>query len=193
MSRSTLVKLLVPATLLVAAIVIAIRAEPQLHRRPGRAAHAALTVSTPAGAAAVGRPAPKPTAQPVRSRPGLDPGAVARAFLDGWLACTYHQRPCTHIAGSLSAYAMALARDDGRSLPTPVELATRPEVTTVQLISACPRSALVIATYLDGHGGTFQLHLNLVREPSGWRVFDVAEAAPHIPLPQPLNRGPAEC
>jgi hypothetical protein len=27
----------------------------------------------------------------------------------------------------------------------------------------------------------------------GWRVFDVAEAPPHIPPPKPLSRGPLAC
>ena len=125
--------------------------------------------------------------------PARDPQGVARQFLASWLACTYHQGSCSHIAEALPAYAAVLGRQAGRSLPTPAELAAHPHVESVRVIRSCPRSAVAVATYFDGQGGRFVLHLNLVQQSRGWRVFDVAEAAPHIALPKPLTDGPGGC
>jgi hypothetical protein len=122
-----------------------------------------------------------------------DPERVARTFLLGWLACTYHQRACTSIPGTLDAYREALGRQHARSLPTPAERLVHPSVLLVQTVRACQGSTTATATYKDGEGGRFQLHLSLVDQRSGWKVFDVAEAAPHIPLPAELNHGPGRC
>jgi hypothetical protein len=42
-------------------------------------------------------------------------------------------------------------------------------------------------------GTSFTLHVNLVRRRDGWRVFDVAEASPHVRPPAPIGDGPGEC
>lgn len=120
-------------------------------------------------------------------------GHVIRLFLHGWLGCIYHRTSCAQIAGSLPAYGAAIAQQRGSSLATPAELATRPRILSIDLLASCPTAELALANYQDGEGGQFQLHVNLVREPAGWRVFDVAEAPPHIPLPKPLTDGPRGC
>jgi len=95
--------------------------------------------------------------------------------------------------GALPAYAAALARHAGHSLPAPAELGAHPRVASLTVTRSCADAAVAQATYVDSQGGRFQLHVNLVRERAGWRVFDVAEAPPHIPLPPPLSRGPRGC
>jgi len=121
------------------------------------------------------------------------PGRVARYFLIGWLRCSYHQAPCRQIAGTLHSYRRALDSQRRASLQTPVEVAARPEVLSVRLIYGCPASGTAVATYQDGEGGRFELHVSLIDTHGGWRVFDIAEAAPHIALPKMLNHGPGKC
>jgi hypothetical protein len=194
MKARTAPKLAIPAGIVAAGIGVTIwvaagAGSPQPRPRAAR--------PRTADPAVVQTTAPRPPARPMRQPPvavsarGLE--GVVRRFLVGWLACTYHQASCAHVGGSLPAYAAALDRQQGRALPTPAELAAHPRVQSVRLIRACRRSEMAVATYLDGHGGRFQLHLNLVRAPEGWRVFDVAEAPPHIPLPPPLTHGPRGC
>lgn len=122
-----------------------------------------------------------------------DPEHVARDFLFRWLACSYHQMACASIPGTLPAYQEALGRQHAESLPTPAEGLAHPRVLVLQIVRACRRSAAATATYQDGEGGRFQLHLSLVDQASGWKVFDVAEAGPHIALPAELNHGPGRC
>jgi len=93
----------------------------------------------------------------------------------------------------LPAYAAAVARQHQVSLATPAELAAQPRVLALQLLHGCALSAVAAVTYTDREGGRFQFHVNLMRERAAWRVFDVAEAPPHIPLPPPLSRGPRGC
>jgi hypothetical protein len=93
----------------------------------------------------------------------------------------------------VSAYERALARQRGRALITPAERAAYPRVIALQVLRDCQHAAVAIATYHDGEGGRFRLHVNLVRRRAGWRVFDVAEAGPSIPLPAPLTKGPGAC
>jgi hypothetical protein len=133
---------------------------------------------------------PRTRAEPVRR---ASPGAIADRFLAGWLACTYHQRSCHRLPGALPRYAASFDRDRGNGITTPAERAARPRVRWVNEIRGCSDSATVTASYQDGEGGLFQVHLNLINTPAGWRVFDVAEAPPHIPLPPPLPRGPRAC
>jgi hypothetical protein len=95
--------------------------------------------------------------------------------------------------GALPAYAAALARHAGHSLPAPAELGAHPRVASLTVTRSCADAAVAHATYVDGQGGRFQLHVNLVHERDGWRVFDVAETPPHISLPAPLSRSPGEC
>jgi len=93
----------------------------------------------------------------------------------------------------LPAYRTDLLRRQGSSLSTPAELAAHPRILSIQLMPSCAQAGIALAAYQDGEGGRFQLHINLVREPVGWRVFDVAEVPPHIPLPKPLADGPRGC
>lgn len=121
------------------------------------------------------------------------PGRVARLFVTGWLRCTYHQARCSPIAGTLRAYARVLAGQQQASLQTPSELAARPTILSLRLIHGCPASAIAIATYQDAEGGRFLLHVSLIDTPGAWRVFDVAEATPHIAPPKAMNHGPGKC
>jgi hypothetical protein len=118
---------------------------------------------------------------------------TARTFAAAWLACTYHQGPCDRLPDATTAYAAALTAQQGQSLPTPAETAAHPTITSLRLARSCGNAAVAVVTYADGEGGRFQIHVNLVREPVGWQVFDVAEAQPHIPLPKPLSEGPEAC
>ncbi len=188
-------KLAIPAALLVLAVVAMISSAvgTGTSRRPLRATHSRTVDRRPTPATALPAPA-SPPRQLLVAPPTGDMARVARRFLSAWLACTYHQAPCSHLPGSLPAYPAALAQEEGRrALPTPAELAAHPRIESIRVVRSCRRSAIATATYLDGHGGRFQLHLNLVQEPDGWRVFDVAEAAPHIALPRPLTHGPGGC
>lgn len=139
------------------------------------------------------RSAHNAAADAARPRGPSSPDTVARAFLSGWLACTYHRGPCSSLPESLAAYRAALSRQHDGALATPAEQAAHPRVVAVRITRSCGGSAIALATFTDGEGGDFQLHLNLVLEPVGWRVFDVAEAPPHIPPPKPLSRGPLAC
>jgi hypothetical protein len=136
---------------------------------------------------------PKPRPTPSLRTPPASATTVAVDFSLGWLACTYHQATCTHIPGSLQAYAAALRRQPERSLATPAEHAAQISITRVRLTRDCRDEAVAAVTYTSGSTSHFQIHLSLVREPGGWRVFDVAEAPPHIPTPAPLSRGPRAC
>jgi hypothetical protein len=109
------------------------------------------------------------------------------------LACTYHRWSCHLLPGALPQYAAIFAQDRGNAITTPSERAARPRVTWVDEFRSCSDSAIVTASYQEGEGGHFQIHVNLIHTPVGWRVFDVAEAPPHIPLPSPLSRGPRAC
>jgi hypothetical protein len=193
MITRTLLKLAIPAAALAAALVLA--ASSAQHRTPlGR--HSSL--ATPFKPIRI--PPPAPASRPVTRtalpspppRPST-PRQVARRFLDAWLGCSYHQAPCSHIAGTLPAYAAALGRQAGRSLATPAELAARPRIVSLKLLRSCDRAAVAAADYNDREGGRFRLHVNLVREPAGWQVFDVSEVPPHIPLPKPITEGPQAC
>jgi hypothetical protein len=53
--------------------------------------------------------------------------------------------------------------------------------------------AVVTVSYTAGSTLAYQLHVNLVRRRDGWRVFDVAEAPPHVWAPAPIGDGPGEC
>lgn len=167
------------------------------HRRPRRnASLARLFAPARIPPLAPAEPRRKPNSAVVeRSRltRSSTPRAVARAFVNGWLACTYHHRSCAALRGALPAYAAALSRQREASLATPAEQAARPKIVALHITRSCTASAIATAAYQDGEGGTFELHLNLVHGPEGWRVFDVAEAPPHIPLPTPLSRGPRGC
>jgi hypothetical protein len=177
------------ALLVGAFIAIAAPSHPTHARRgPSRPA---VVADTPQNLPA----APSRRHPPIRSptRRWSRPAQIARGFLRGWLGCTYHQTSCSRISGLLPAYADALVRYQGHSLATPDELAARPRIVAIRLVPSCPGAEVALATYQDGSGGRFQLHINLVREPAGWRVFDVAEAPPHIPLPKPLPYGPRGC
>ncbi|MGH2871849.1 MAG: hypothetical protein ACRDL5_05245, partial [Solirubrobacteraceae bacterium] len=190
MSVRSVLRLAVPAGLLALALALVLLGRPD-HRAPRRASTAKtpvrLTLAMPL--ATVG-PQPQPTRAATGPESGAGPEQVARAFIDGWLACVYRQGSCARIPGSLPAYAAALGRRRGGSLATPAELAARPRVISLRVIRACRNSATAIARYVDGDGERYQLHVNLVLAPAGWRVFDVAEAPPHIPLPKPLTEGP---
>ena len=183
---------------LIAAAVIAAAIPTRSHTHAGGRFQAAPRTTAPRPASSV-TPVHHATqtrsnrrsASPHASYPST-PGPSARRFLTGWLACVYHHAPCSQIADALPGYASALARP-ARSLATPAELVAHPEVVTLELLPRCGESEVAIATYTDGAGGRFQLHLDLVHEPAGWEVFDVAEAPPHIPLPTPLTRGPGGC
>jgi hypothetical protein len=169
----------------------------------------AVAVGLPATSAheqqsALARPAspppPRNHSAPLKPRPAPSPrttGAsattVAFDFSLGWLACTYHQGPCTQIPGSLQAYGAALRRQPERSLATPAERAAQISITRIGLTRDCRDEAVAAVTYTSGSTSHFEIHLNLVREPDGWRVFDVAEAPPHIPPPAPLSRGTGAC
>jgi hypothetical protein len=128
-----------------------------------------------------------------RSRTADSPRPVALVFTQRWLACTDHQGSCTHLPGALPAYNAALRRAQGSSLPTPAELAARVSVQGATTIRACRDQAVVTVSYSTGRGLHYLLHVNLARRVGAWRVFDVAEVPPHIPLPAPLGRGPGEC
>ncbi len=121
------------------------------------------------------------------------PRSVALRFTTAWLTCTYHRERCSRIPRALPAYTAALRRVWEASLPTPAELAARPAIRSVSVVEACGDEAVATVTYTAGPSVRYQLHVDLVRHPAGWRVFDVAEAPPHIPLPAPLNRGPGAC
>lgn len=193
MSAPTAAKLAVPIALLAAAVALVIFGRPVsgAARSVGAATAPAVLSLAPAQQRAGGWSRSTPVT--ITTGHDVHPGRVARAFIEGWLGCVYRQRSCAHIPGSLPAYAAALDRPPGESLGTPAELAARPRVVSLHVIRACRRSATAIVWYVDGEGGRFQLHVNLVAEPAGWHVFDIAEAPPHIPLPKPLTEGPRAC
>ncbi len=120
-------------------------------------------------------------------------GSVALRFTSAWLSCTYHRERCSRIPGALPAYTAALHRQHATPPPTPAELAARPAIRSVSVVQACGDEAVATVTYTAGPSVRYQLHVNLVRHPAGWRVFDVSETPPHIPLPAPLARGPGTC
>jgi hypothetical protein len=187
-------QLAVPACLLVASLTVGLASSSPPPRRTPSAKPAvsgwAHADGRWTGVRGPGIPSRPPTGP---HSPAASPRAVALRFAHGWLDCTYHQAPCSRVPGILAAYAAALARQQGSSLATPAELAARPRIVSLTLTPSCRRAAVALATYSDGEGGRFQLHVNLVREHAGWRVFDVAEAPPHIPLPPPLSHGPHGC
>jgi hypothetical protein len=193
MSRRVAIALLAGAALGTAIFLAGIS---PAHHPTGRQA-SAVTLFAPTHLRPVGRGASRAGstshATPAQRTSDADPGALARAFLAGWLACNYHHAPCSTIPGELHAYASALAQQNSRSAATPAERRAHPQITSIQLSRSCANAVVATATYQDGNGGTFELHVNLVRETAGWRVFDVAEAPPHIPLPRPLSRGPRGC
>ena len=196
--RLFLLKLATPALLLVAALAITITAPfgwPRVGHAPSPAGnHARL--SSRAHAVPAATPPPRSTsAQPASALPSSPPppAVVADRFARAWVACIYHQRPCSPMPSALPLYAAALARHAGDSLPAPAELITHPHVESLSVTRSCADVAVARITYAEGNAGRFQLHVNLVRERAGWRVFDVAEAQPHIPLPPPLGRGPRGC
>jgi hypothetical protein len=137
-----------------------------------------------------------PTGHPkthTRSRAADSARSVALVFTLRWLACTDHNGSCAHVPDALPAYNAALRRAQGSSLPTPAELAARVTVQGATTIRACRDQAVVTVSYGTGRGLRYQLHVNLARRVGAWRVFDVAEVPPHIPLPAPLGRGPGGC
>lgn len=193
MSGRSAVKLAAPAGLLVLAIALALSGRSaQLDPQSAGTVKTSirLTLISPRTAIA---PQPRPTPPASRTVGRADPTQVARAFTQALLACMYGQASCARIPGTLPTYADALAGWTSGSLATPAELTARPRVVSVRVIRACRNSATVIADYVDGEGGRFQLHINVVLEHAGWQVFDVAEAPPHIPAPRPLTGGPGAC
>ncbi|MHB1837776.1 MAG: hypothetical protein ACYCXW_22765, partial [Solirubrobacteraceae bacterium] len=172
MSAPTAVKLALPAGLLASAVALAAlghfgKGVP----RPVITAPVRLTLVSPRPAV---RGLPRPARLATSTREGAGPVQVAHVFTQDWLACTYRQGRCARIPGTLPAYATALAGWGSGSLATPAELAARPRVVSVRVIRACRNSATASADYHDGVGGRYQLHINLVLEPTGWDVFDVA-------------------
>jgi len=191
MSARTPFKLVLPVALIAAGVLLALENSDHAPSGATPAPVSAAPVRTRARATTRRqRPNRRQTSVAPRS---LSAGQVARYFLAAWLRCTYHQAPCFGIPGTLPAYAAALAGQQGRSLATPAEFAARPRFESLSIVHSCAAAAIAVATYTDGHGRHFPLHVNLVREPAGWRVFDVAEAPPHIALPNPLTAGPQAC
>jgi hypothetical protein len=189
-----LLGLAIAAVLVAAALLLALSSPQHPKRRSSSRSRVTLfepirippLAPSPAAVARTTTPSPPP-------HRSSGPQRVARRFLERWLRCTYHQAPCSRIAGTLPAYAAVLGRQAGRSLATPAELAARPRIVSLKLLRSCDRAAVAAADYNDREGGRYQLHVNLVREPAGWQVFDVAEAPPHIPLPKPITEGPQAC
>lgn len=186
------------AGLAVAAALLWAMTQPRAPRQPAGRNTPPASLFVPAHIPSVAPPAPRHQPNTVvaqRSRPtrSSSPSAVAYVFVTRWLGCTYHHGLCRALPGALPAYAAAVSRQHGASRITPAEQTARPTIIALHITRSCADSAIATATYQDGQGGHFQLHLNLVHEPEGWRIFDVAEAPPHIPLPTPLSHGPRGC
>lgn len=121
------------------------------------------------------------------------PARAASRFAVAWLACIYHQATCSRLPDALPDYARAITHHDDSALPTPAETQAQLRVVSVHAIRTCPLASIARVVYANGTDGRFVLHLNLLRTGATWRVFDVAEAPPHIPLPTELGHGPRGC
>jgi len=121
------------------------------------------------------------------------PGPVARRFVRGWLACTYHHAPCTQIAGVYPAYARLVEPQLSDTPVTHADMLTHPKIISLRLVYNCPLQVVAIATYNVGPGPLLQLHPNLVREHNRWQVYAVPEFPAQIPLPHPLTGGVHFC
>jgi hypothetical protein len=121
------------------------------------------------------------------------PAQAATRFAVAWLACIYHQATCSRLPDALPGYARAITHRDDSALPTPAEMQAQLRVVSVHAIRTCPLASIARVVYANGTDGRFVLHLNLLRTGATWRVFDVAEAPPHIPLATELGHGPRGC
>jgi hypothetical protein len=194
-ARSIVVALVVPALLAGASLALLVGG----HDQPTRSSLHAPVASR--RAAAVMRPlrrSPRRRHHSTMSLPTsrfsvASPKQVATRFAVGWLSCSYHQATCSRLPDALPAYATAFEHQRGTALPTPAEVDAHLEVLSTTLTPTCPVATVALVIYTDGAGGRFVLHVNLLRTRVGWRVFDVAEAPPHIPLPIELGHGPTGC
>lgn len=200
MSIPSWLKLTIPVGLLAAAVAVALispSSAPRKHpvARPSVPAHLASRRHATVSPATPLPPAAPPAVHPHPDAPHQlpTPRAVALEFVVGYLRYAYHHAPASAIPGMLPAFATALAREPGSSLPTPAELAARPRVLSLRLHYNCPLEAVGMVTYTDGQGARYELHPNLVREPDGWQVWSLPEATASIPLPRPLRGGTTLC
>ena len=173
MSAPTTRRLMLPIALLAAGALLALDSSDHAPKAP---VPAHLQGAPPQQRTPATTRRPRPNTDHLSAGPrSRGQRQVADRFLAAWLRCSYHQAPCSPIPGTLSAYAAALARQQGRSLATPAELTARPTIRSLKIVHSCGDAAIAIATYANGEGDRFELHVNLVRERAGWQVFDVAE------------------
>jgi len=121
------------------------------------------------------------------------PALVASQFTRAWLACVYHQASCSALPDTVPAYAQLVEPELASTPTTQADRGVQPRVTAVRVVYNCPFQAVGIVTYTLGGGPVLELHPNLVREVTGWQVYEVPEFPAHIPLPRPLTGGVHLC
>ncbi len=120
--------------------------------------------------------------------------AVAITFTRSFLRCNYRLTGCSHIAGTLPAYARAIARALTPRRPprrTDPIFAVHPRILSVRVSynHNCPSISAVASVIVGlGHGHTFELHPNLVRRDGTWQVYEVPELRVPSTRPRPLSK-----
>ena len=153
----------VVALLGVAVLVVVLAPGPRHKAKPGsgRAASASMR---PARSS----PPPASAPQPAKGNEPAAARAVARAFLEGYLAYSYGHTRVVAIPDADPRLIASLQRQRPR---VPAAAARRdPKVTSLQLLTQARGAIQATATVDDGSGVSYPLVAYLDRHPNGWVV-----------------------